>query len=137
MCGGNKHTLKLAYLFLFTFPGVPCIYYGDEIGMYGGNDPDCRKAFDWNMGTWDRDLLSFFQTLIDQRKSSVALQKGDFRIQYIDQNLLYYTRTYKNNTAHIALNLCGAPETLPLPDRGSPLGAGSLVLGPYGYKMVV
>ena len=44
---GDKAALQLATLFQMTFPGAPCIYYGDEIGMAGGHDPDCRRAFPW------------------------------------------------------------------------------------------
>ena len=44
---GDKNALKLAWLFMFTIPGAPCIYYGDEIGVDGGHDPECRKSFPW------------------------------------------------------------------------------------------
>jgi neopullulanase len=44
---GDKDALKLAWLFLFSYPGAPCIYYGDEIGVDGEHDPDCRKSFPW------------------------------------------------------------------------------------------
>ena len=43
-CGGNLNQLKLAAAFQITFSGMPAIYYGDEIGMDGENDPDCRKT---------------------------------------------------------------------------------------------
>ena len=47
VCGGDTARLKNAAAFLFTFVGMPCTYYGTETGMTGENDPDCRKAFDW------------------------------------------------------------------------------------------
>jgi cyclomaltodextrinase len=58
MTGGDLPSVKLAFLFQMAYPGVPCIYYGDEIGLAGGPDPDCRRAFLWDEPeTWDRDLL--------------------------------------------------------------------------------
>ncbi len=57
----DKATFKLATLFQMTYPGAPCIYYGDEIGLTGGKDPGCRKAFPWDENRWDADLLATFQ----------------------------------------------------------------------------
>ena len=50
---GDESALRLSTLFQMTMPGAPCIYYGDEIGMSGGHDPDCRGAFPWQ----DEDAL--------------------------------------------------------------------------------
>lgn len=73
---GDKEKQKLAALFQFTFMGTPCIYYGDEIGMDGGADPDCRKCMEWNEDNQDRNLLAFYRRLIDIRASHPALRTG-------------------------------------------------------------
>ena len=52
--GGDTARLRNAAAFLFTFVGMPCTYYGTEIGMTGENDPDCRKAFDWDPDVYKR-----------------------------------------------------------------------------------
>lgn len=76
---GNQEKLKMAYLFLFAFPGSPAIYYGDEVGLEGGKDPDCRRAFPWNEESWDRDLRQHIQKLISIRKKNSALRRGSYQ----------------------------------------------------------
>ncbi|HVN16004.1 MAG TPA: glycoside hydrolase family 13 protein, partial [Anaerolineales bacterium] len=70
---GDKVSLQLAWLFIHTFPGAPCIYYGDEIGLDGGQDPDCRKSFPWNDARWDTNLLDYLKSCIKMRKDHPAL----------------------------------------------------------------
>ncbi|WP_410512101.1 alpha-glycosidase [Paenibacillus sp. BR2-3] len=76
---GDKKKQKLAALFQFTFMGTPCIYYGDEIGMDGGPDPDCRKCMEWDEEKQDRGLFDFYRRLIDIRASHPALRTGTIR----------------------------------------------------------
>ena len=67
--------MRLAALLIFTFPGAPCVYYGDEIGMVGGPDPACRGAFPWDREhTWNNELLAAFSSLarLRQREDSPA-----------------------------------------------------------------
>lgn len=75
---GDKNVMKLAALFQFTFMGTPCIYYGDEIGMDGAGDPDCRKCMEWDPERQDRDLFNFYRKLIEIRGSHPALRTGRF-----------------------------------------------------------
>lgn len=77
--GGDKQRLKLALTFLFTFTGTPCIFYGDEIGLTGEDDPDCRKCMIWEEDRQDRELLRFYQSLIALRKEHEVLRTGRFR----------------------------------------------------------
>jgi glycosidase len=76
--GGDQASLKLAWLFMLTFPGAPCIYYGDEIGVDGEHDPDCRKSFPWDETKWNRDLLDYVRSAISLRKSNASLRRGTF-----------------------------------------------------------
>jgi cyclomaltodextrinase len=82
--GGRPDKLKMAYLFLLAFPGAPAIYYGDEVGLDGGKDPDCRKAFPWDENLWDRDLRIYIQGLISIRKRNPALRRGDYKEILVD-----------------------------------------------------
>lgn len=75
---GDRDKLQMAYLFLFAFPGAPAVYYGDEVGLEGGKDPDCRKAFPWDEKSWDRDLRRLIQRLIAIRKKNTALRRGSY-----------------------------------------------------------
>jgi glycosidase len=80
MAGGEARRLRLATLFQLTVPGAPGIYYGDEIGMTGGFDPDCRRAFPWDRPeTWDHETLEMVRALTRLRKEHPALRHGEWR----------------------------------------------------------
>lgn len=81
---GDQKKLKMAHTFLMAFPGAPAIYYGDEVGVDGGKDPDCRKAFPWDENMWDRDLRKYLQQLINIRKSRSLLRRGSYQEVLVD-----------------------------------------------------
>ncbi len=93
---GDKTALKLATLFQMTYPGAPCIYYGDEVGLEGGRDPDCRRAFPWNTNQWDKDLKDFVCTCISLRRKHPVLRQGEFTILYSGKDVIAYLRNYVN-----------------------------------------
>ena len=74
--GGKINKVKTALLLQFSFPGAPAIYYGDEIGIEGGKDPDCRRAFPWDETQWNNELRIWLQKLISIRKEKEALRRG-------------------------------------------------------------
>lgn len=97
----NKNLLKLKLVLIFSLPGVPTIYYGDEIGLPGNNDPDNRKAYPWD--SYDEDLLNFTKKLSDIRNKYNAFKKGD--IKFIDhEKLLIIERRYNEEIFYIILN---------------------------------
>lgn len=78
--GGDIDSVVLAALLMFTFPGAPCVYYGDEIGMTGGKDPESRSAFPWNRpDSWNTRILETYRTLIALRHAHPALRHGSYR----------------------------------------------------------
>ena len=83
--GEDKRKLKLAVVYLMTYIGTPCIFYGDEIGLMGGDDPDCRQCMIWDEERQDRELYDFYKLLIEQRKSHPVLRSGRFRFLKADQ----------------------------------------------------
>lgn len=89
---GEISLLKLGAVLLMTFPGVPCVYYGDEIGMEGLFDPDNRRPMRWNETTWDADLRDHYRRLITLRRQSPALRRGGFQMVYANGGLLAYQR---------------------------------------------
>jgi glycosidase len=67
-----------------TFVGVPVIYYGDEVGMLGGDPPECRGPMIWEQSRQNHDLLSLYRLLITIRRKHEALRRGSFRVVYLD-----------------------------------------------------
>ncbi len=74
----DLNKLKSAYTLLFAYPGAPAIYYGDEIGLSGGKDPECRGAFQWDKRQWHIELQSWIKNLIHTRRRFPALRRGDY-----------------------------------------------------------
>ena len=75
---GEVDKARLAFLFQFAYPGAMGIYYGDEIGMTGGKDPECRGAFPWDESSWNTELRNWVKTLIALRKQHPALRSGEY-----------------------------------------------------------
>ncbi len=73
ICRDNKDLLRATLAFTFLQHGSPCIYYGTEIGMTGGNDPGCRKCMVWEKAEQDQAILHFTKALIALRKEYQAL----------------------------------------------------------------
>src|SRR5690606_16273718 len=71
---GTSH--RLAVLFQMTAPGVPLVYYGDEIGLRGGEDPDNRRPMVWDRNLWDRELWETYRKAIRLRRERPALRRG-------------------------------------------------------------
>lgn len=80
---GEDHAIaRLAFTLLATYPGVPCVYYGDEIGMLGKRDPDNRRTMIWDETQWDMDMLTHYRRVIALRKSAPALLHGGYQDIY-------------------------------------------------------
>jgi neopullulanase len=108
--GGDKDALRLAWLFMFSYPGAPCLYYGDEIGLDGEHDPDCRKSFPWEESRWDQDLLSYVKQVITLRKQNSALRRGDFKRLWSADGTYVFSRSLDSDTFVIALNTSESPQ---------------------------
>jgi glycosidase len=102
--GGDKDALKLAWLFLFCYPGAPCIYYGDEIGLDGEHDPHCRKSFPWEENQWDQTLHAYAKDIIALRKANPALRRGDFQRLWSVDGTYAFSRSLDGETFVIGLN---------------------------------
>ncbi|MEE9507876.1 MAG: hypothetical protein V3V44_01180, partial [Anaerolineales bacterium] len=110
----------------FCLPGAPHIYYGDEIGLEGGKDPDCRAAFPWDESMWDMDHLKFIRQLIDIRKRLPQLRRGDFkRIMENDQKgLITFSRSLGDQTAVVIINSKDTKTKISLLSNESPFPGG-------------
>lgn len=102
--GGDESALRLAYLFIFTYIGAPCVYYGDEIGLDGGPDPECRKAFPWEESKWNQDLRKYMKDLASLRHSNPALRRGTYRRILSDHDVIAFVRQYEGETCLVVIN---------------------------------
>ncbi|MEF2280362.1 glycoside hydrolase family 13 protein [Deinococcus sp. YIM 134068] len=115
--GGDATASRLATVFQMTYLGAPCIYYGDEVGLPGGPDPDCRRAFPWHdEASWDRETLRLTRTLTAARHASEALRRGSFHVTHAQGDHLVFVRGHEGGNAHVALNCGFDPARLPLAD---------------------
>lgn len=105
----SRTCVELATLLLFTFPGAPSIYYGDEVGLLGGIDPDSRRGFPQE-AQWDRHLLSYHRQLIALRNSSPALQIGSYVPLYAQGNVYIFARILEGEKFIIAINVGTSTE---------------------------
>ncbi len=88
----DEALVRLAAAILFTYPGVPSVYYGDEIGLAGGRDPDCRRCMIWDPHEWNSGRRTYYQMLIQLRRTSPALRWGGFQLLYAAGDTLAFQR---------------------------------------------
>ena len=105
--------LRLAALVLFTFPGAPTVYYGDEAGMEGWEDPFNRAGYPW--GQEDSELKSFFSSLVHLRREQPALQAGQLHWRWTAGSLLVFARELDGQLLTTVVNAADTPQTLTLP----------------------
>ena len=101
---GYKY-LKMLHAMNFTIPGVPCIYYGDEYGQPGANDPDNRRWMQFKgLLPGEQDVLATTVKLARMHNSSMPLIYGDYKLIEADKDVLAYFRTYMGETVVTVLN---------------------------------
>lgn len=103
---GDAGRFRTAAAIMFFYPGIPCVYYGDEIGMEGGYDPDCRRTFEWNEENWDKDTRNLIKQLMKLKKEP-ALSDGDFGVEEKD-GIITFTRSADKQTIKLRVN--GTPR---------------------------
>lgn len=112
---GDKNAIKAALVALFFQVGSPCIYYGTEVGLSGGEDPDCRRVMPWKKERQDEELLAFVTKLIHLRQTyQTIIQNGKFSLESTEERLL--RMTYTNEDKSITLYFNQGKEQVSLPD---------------------
>jgi glycosidase len=109
---GDMNTYRLALLLQFTLPGVPMIYYGEEIGMQGGADPLNRAPMQWNETQWNNDILSVYQQMIRLRKERVEFCYGEFLelSQWLANGVVAYFRYVADDPKQYSLVIINPTE---------------------------
>lgn len=104
--GEDRASMTLATLLLMTFPGAPSIYYGDEVGLVGGLDPDCRRGFP-PAEQWDQAMLEMHRQLIALRQQHEALRTGRYQLLAAEGMALVFARSLPEQpqlTRWVAIN---------------------------------
>ncbi|HEX2912168.1 MAG TPA: glycoside hydrolase family 13 protein [Chloroflexia bacterium] len=124
----DESALRLATLFQMCYPGAPCVYYGDEIGLSGGKDPANRGSFPWDRSKWNEPLLGFFKRAIELRREYAALRRGSFDPLVAQNKLFVFGRANAEEKLIIALNAGETTEKLPALPGSTYLPEGSILL---------
>ncbi|BAS28813.1 glycoside hydrolase family 13 protein [Limnochorda pilosa] len=136
LAGGDSESQRLAVLFQMTYPGVPLVYYGDEVGLRGGEDPESRRPMVWDPDRWERELHQAYRRAIGLRREHPALRRGEVATFWVDAPAGGYLfgRRYEDERLAVALNN-GFEELeldVPLPEgwaRSEAAGAPDLLGG--------
>lgn len=106
--------LKLGLTYLFSAPGIPIMYYGTEIALDGGEDPDNRRLMNFRT---DKELIDYVTKLGELREKLPSLRRGDFELLYEKDGMALFKRTYENETAVIAINNTSKTQKVTLDDE--------------------
>lgn len=109
----REEYLKLALTFIMTYPAIPVIYYGTEIGMEGGDDPDNRRDMEWEK-TKDSKVLKYYRDLVKIRNENPALKSKNYKTLMSDYSTICYLRGNEKNRVIVAINSGNEESTVEL-----------------------
>lgn len=103
----SKKKLKFALALQMVLPGMPMIYYGDEIGMEGKQDPDCRRGMIWDEEKQDKEILTYYKKWINIHRKYLPLQKGTTSFENVDDenNTFEIVRKYKKQKVRVLVDI--------------------------------
>jgi cyclomaltodextrinase len=101
---GDMDRLRVALTYLMTVPGAPLIYYGDEVGLPGETDPDCRRPMPWDEDKWDPHILNLYRRLIALRKDHSCLRRGMREVLFFFNGVFAYRMCFEDDEVIVVLN---------------------------------
>jgi len=132
LLGGDIEAMELAVLLQGTLPGAPCIYYGDEVGLTGGKDPESRKAFPWDRSRWEADLLGATRATFALRAAEPALRADGVGTLAAAGPAFAFERRSSEARLAVAINAGDAAGSL---DLGIDGGAAAVLLATGRARM--
>lgn len=116
MAKGDLNRVRLAAMFMMTYVGAPVIYYGDEVGLAGEMDPDCRRTFPWDPAQQNLELRNYYKRLIQIRNQYPALRRGAFRslMRHNDNRTFAYLREDAKSKLMVVINNNTKAQDIPL-----------------------
>ncbi len=134
--------LKVGAIIQYTLPGVPSLYYGDEVGVEGYGDPFCRSTYPW--GKEDKSLLEFYKLLGAIRRENKVFCSGEFIPVYADYGELMYIRKKGDEQILVATTRWHNGSTVTIPKEfenakclmGQKPDGTTLKLSPYGFSIL-
>ncbi len=146
LAGESTDRLKIASLIQLTMTGMPMIYYGDEYGMTGAMDPDCRRGMVWDESRQNSEIYSHYKRLIALRKNSPALKCGELKFTVTDdeRGILVYEKSCGDEKYTVAINLGDTECGLDYPETSALTGLNNLIhdkkfdgkLAPLGFAVI-
>lgn len=133
LCGGKTERMELAVLLQMTFPGMPCVFYGDEKGLCGESEPEYRRPMAWDASS---PLEEVYRRMIALRKTHPALRYGSFHTELACGGVYRYSRVWNSTKITVAMNL-GA-EPVKAEKRGTLLlkkGENRDIIGAWEYEV--
>ena len=127
--GGEIWRLRLAMAFQMLFPGAPALYYGDELGMTGENDPGCRGGMVWDKP--DQNLLSWEKELIRMRKQHPAVRRGKYTVLMAEDHIFAFLRENEKDRVAAVFNTGDQMKHLDFAEM-----AGSVDVLPHSVKII-
>jgi len=107
--------LSMLTAFNMTIPGLPVIYYGDEFGMPGGNDPDSRRLMKFDgLNSHEKVTKEIVTRLIQIRRENLALTYGNFMTLQVNEKTYAYARQYFDNSVLVVFNKSDKPMKISL-----------------------
>ncbi|MFC4636856.1 alpha-amylase family glycosyl hydrolase [Deinococcus hohokamensis] len=152
--GGDRSRYLAALTLLMAYPGVPCMYYGSEIGLSQsrpGNMPWCREPMPWDEAKWDLTLREQIRALVAVRRQTPALQRGHLRFLHAEADALAFLREWTDEAGRTSRAVALASRrqgphavTVTLPDgqwqdarSGETLGGGEVTLEAVGGRLLL
>ncbi len=117
--GGERWRLQLATVFQLLYPGAPGLYYGDELGLEGGDDPGCRGSFRWELVGGSEDFTPTIASLVALRRRHAALRLGDWSPQQATRDAFVFRRSHGASEVWVAVNRGTSPARFTVEDPGS------------------